>query len=217
MRKHLELWSTLNSTFFYGIRMLNINLNSVWQTRFNSLDERLVPAFFLWLQNTLSSHFLSFHLHLLVFSLHLRLQVHKVLPSFAFQLHKATLLKIPEACLSYSTSPWEVNKCQRNVGLFMYLLGLWYISEKALWHLVITSLEDVTQGKSTVNISKVFRHFTQYNKSILFLRHYCVEKASPSSFPLPNDLLSSLFCAFFLRFNKQMFGARRNQASLALC
>lgn len=152
---------------------------------------------YLWLQNTLSSHFLSSHLHLLVFSSHLRLRVHKVLPSFAFQLHKATLLKIPEACLSYSMSLWEVNKCQRNVGLFMYLLGLCYISEKALWHLVITSLGDITQGKSTVNISKEFRHFTLYNKFVLFLRH-CVEKTFPSSeFPLPNDLLSSLFCAFF--------------------
>lgn len=181
--------------------MLNTSPSSLRWMRFNWCALCMIDwyLYYLWLQNMLSSYFLTFHLQLLLFSSHLRLQVHKVLPSCAFQLHKATLLKIPEACLSYSMSSWEVNKCQRNVGLFMYLLGLCYISEKALWHLVITSLEDITQGNSTVNISKEFWHFPRYDKFVLFLRYYCVEKALPSSsFPLPNDLLSSL--SFFLCF-----------------
>lgn len=166
MRRHLELCSTLNSSFFYGIWMLNTDPSLLWQIRFNwwALLMRDWYPYYLWLQNMTSSYFLSSHLQLLVFSLHLRLRVHKVLPPFAFQLRKATLLKIPEGCLSYSMSPW--NKCQRNVGLFMYLLGLCYISEEALWHLVITSLEDITQGNSTVKISKEFQCFPQYDKSV---------------------------------------------------
>lgn len=115
-------------------------------------------------------------------------------------------------------SPWEVNKCQRNVGLFMYLLGLCYISKKALWHLVITSLEDITQDNSTVNISKEFQRLPQYNKSVSFLRHYCVEKYFPLHHFLCQVTCSGLyFFNIFLRIHKQMSSARRNQVGLRLC
>lgn len=163
MRRHLDLCSTLDSRVFYGMQMLNTNPSTLWQMRFNwwAIWMREWYPYYLWLQNMLDNDFHSSHLQLLVFSLYLRLWVHKVLPSFAFQLHKATLLKIPEIWLLYSMSPWEVNKCQRNVGLFMYLLGLCYISETALWHLVITSLEDITQSNRAVNVSKESQCFPQ--------------------------------------------------------
>lgn len=54
----------------------------------------------------------------------------------------------------------------------MYFLGLCYIPEKALWHLVITLLEDVSQDNSTVHISKKFRCFPDDKESVLFFRHY---------------------------------------------
>lgn len=89
MRRHLELCSTLNSSFFHGIRMLNTNPSSLRWMRFNLWALCMIDwyLYYLWLQNMLSSYFLAFHLQLLLFSSHLRLQVHKVLPSFTFPLH----------------------------------------------------------------------------------------------------------------------------------
>ena len=64
-------------------------------------------------------------------------------------------LNIQVACLSYTMNLWEANKCQRNVKLCMYLLGPQCISEEALWHLVITFFEGITQSRCCKYIKRI--------------------------------------------------------------
>lgn len=65
------------------------------------------------------------------------------------------LFNIQVACLPYTLSLWETNKCQRNVKLCLYLLGPQCISEEALWHLVITFFEGITQSRGHKYIKRI--------------------------------------------------------------
>lgn len=165
-----------------------------------------MPVYFLWMPVYLQlQHFVNILPYCLTFGflqslwiLDYRYKVSFFRLSFFLNCASQTLFKIPEAYLSYTMSLWEVNKCQRNVRLFMYLLGLQCISEEALWHLVIAFLEDITQSNSAVNISKEFQHQLQDSKSGLHLRHQSVEEVTFLSGISLAKWLSQL-CTFYFK------------------